>query len=64
MFLQSEPTARTCASPQRGWDVEAYCKVHGLTDYVARLGPLSLERFLDYGDWYVKNSCRTFGTTG
>jgi thioredoxin reductase len=55
MFLRSEPYGSDMASPQRGWDVEAYCKVHGLTDYVARLGPLSLARFLDYGDWYVKN---------
>jgi FAD-dependent urate hydroxylase len=54
MFLRSEPYGSDMASPRRGWDVAAYCKVHGLTDYVARLGPLSLERFLDYGDWYVK----------
>jgi FAD-dependent urate hydroxylase len=53
MFLRSEPYGSDMASPQRGWDVEAYCKAHGLTDYVARLGPLSLERFLAYGDWYV-----------
>jgi thioredoxin reductase len=53
MFLRSEPYGSDMAAPQRGWDVEAYCKAHGLTDYVARLGPLSLERFLAYGDWYV-----------
>jgi FAD-dependent urate hydroxylase len=55
MFLRSEPYGSDMASPRRGWDVAAYCKAQGLTDYVARLGPLSLERFLDYGDWYVKN---------
>ena len=55
MFLRSEPYGSDMASPQRGWDVAAYCKAHGLSDYVARLGPLSLERFLAYGDWFVSN---------
>lgn len=52
MYLRSEPYGSDMASPQRGYDVEAYCKSHGL-DYVARLGPLSIERFLDYGDWFA-----------
>ena len=54
MCLRSEPYGSDFASPQHGFDVEGYCKSHGL-DYVARLGPLTIERFLDYGDWYVKH---------
>jgi hypothetical protein len=41
------------AAPQPGWDVRAYCQQHGL-DYEHRLGPLSIERFLDYADWYTR----------
>jgi FAD-dependent urate hydroxylase len=52
MFLKSEPYGSDFASPQRGYDVAAYSKQHGL-DYVHRLGPLSLERFLTYADWFA-----------
>ncbi len=52
MFLKSEPYGSDFASPRRGYDVAAFCKSRGL-DYVARLGPLSLERFLGYADWYA-----------
>jgi thioredoxin reductase len=52
MFLKSEPYGSAFASPQRGYDVAAYSKSHGL-DYVHRLGPLSLERFLAYADWFT-----------
>jgi lysine/ornithine N-monooxygenase len=54
MNLRSEPYGSDLASPRPGYDVEAYSKSHGL-DYVARLGPLSIERFLQYGDWYVES---------
>jgi len=53
MYLKSEPYGSDFASPKRGNDVAAYCQAHGL-DYVHRLGPLSLERFLDYADWFTK----------
>ena len=53
MFLKSEPYGSDFASPEKGNDVSAYCQAHGL-DYVDRLGPLSLERFLDYADWFTK----------
>jgi thioredoxin reductase len=53
MYLRSEPYGSDMSSPQGGYDVEAYCKLYGL-DYVERLGPLSVERFLDYGDWFAK----------
>lgn len=54
MNLRSEPYGSDLAAPCPGYDVEAYCASHAL-DYVARLGPLSIERFLQYGDWYVEN---------
>lgn len=53
MFLKSEPYGSDFASPRSGYDVAAFCKSRGL-DYAARLGPLSLERFLGYADWYVE----------
>ncbi len=52
MFLKSEPYGSDFASPRRGYDVAAYSKSHGL-DYMHRLGPLSLERFLAYADWFT-----------
>ena len=53
MFMKSEPYGSTIAAPGAGYDVAAYCRLHGL-DYTDRLGPLTLERFLDYGDWFTK----------
>jgi hypothetical protein len=53
MMLRSEPYGSDLAAPQPGWDVRAYCQKHGL-DYQHRLGPLSIERFLDYADWYTR----------
>ncbi len=53
MLMKSEPYASTIASPDGSYDVAAYCKASGL-EYVDRLGPLTLERFLDYADWYTK----------
>jgi thioredoxin reductase len=53
MMLRSEPYGSDMAAPQPGWDVRAYCQQHGL-DYEHRLGPLSIERFLDYADWYTR----------
>ena len=54
MFLKSEPYGSVFASPQAGYDLQEFCKSHGL-NYVARLGPLSLDRLLDYGDWYAEH---------
>jgi FAD-dependent urate hydroxylase len=53
MLMKSEPYASAIASPRGGYDVSAYCRSHGL-DYVNRVGPLTLERFLDYADWYAE----------
>ena len=53
MMLKSEPYGSAIASPRGGYDVAAYYRLRGY-DYVNRLGPLPLDRFLDYADWYVK----------
>jgi FAD-dependent urate hydroxylase len=53
MNLKSEPYASDMAAPQAGYDVEGYCRTHGLR-HVNRVGPLSLERFLAYADWYTE----------
>jgi thioredoxin reductase len=53
MKLRSEPYGSDLAAPKSGYDVEAFSRLRGL-DYVDRLGPLSVERFLDYADWYTE----------
>lgn len=52
MYLKSEPYASVIAAPHRGYDISAYSAAHGL-DYVDRVGPLSLARFLGYADWFT-----------
>jgi FAD-dependent urate hydroxylase len=51
--LRSEPYGSDLAAPRPGYDVSAFCQLRGL-GYVPRLGPLSIERFLDYADWYTR----------
>lgn len=53
MKLKSEAFGSAMDAPRTGYDVAAFCQSHGL-DPVNRGTPLSLERFLDYGDWFVK----------
>lgn len=53
MLLKSEPYASAIASPGSGYDLAGYCRSHGL-DYVNRVGPVPVERFIAYGDWYAK----------
>src|SRR5271170_5830570 len=52
MNLKSEPYASDISAPKAGYDVESYSRQHGL-DYVDRIGPLTLERFLGYADWFT-----------
>jgi FAD-dependent urate hydroxylase len=52
MNLKSEFYASDISAPARGYDLATYCKSRRL-DYVERVEPLSLERFLGYGDWYT-----------
>jgi cation diffusion facilitator CzcD-associated flavoprotein CzcO len=53
MLMKSEPYASTIASPDGSYDVAAYCKASGI-EYVNRVQPLTLDRFVDYADWYTK----------
>jgi FAD-dependent urate hydroxylase len=53
MVLKSEPYASIIAAPKPGYDVASYSRSHGLY-YVDRVGPLSLERFLGYADWFTE----------
>lgn len=52
MFLKSEPYGSGFSAAASGYDIATYSRLHGL-DYVDRVGPLSLERFLMYGDWFA-----------
>lgn len=54
MNLKSEPYGSSISSPRVGYDIATYCQRHNL-DYVARVGPLTLERFLGYADWYTEH---------
>jgi hypothetical protein len=53
MYLKSEPYGSDMSSPQAGYDLEGYCRSERI-DGIGRGIPLSLERFLDYSDWYIK----------
>jgi thioredoxin reductase len=53
MKLRSEPYGSDMASPQPGYDVKAFSQLRGM-DYADRLGPLSVEHFLAYADWYTE----------
>jgi FAD-dependent urate hydroxylase len=54
LFLKSEPYGSVISAPARGYDVATYSRLHGFDDYVDRVGPLSLERFLGYADWFTE----------
>jgi hypothetical protein len=53
MYLKSEPYGSDMSSPQAGYDLEGYCRSERI-DGIGRGIPLSLGRFLDYSDWYIK----------
>ena len=54
LFLKSEPYGSAISAPARGYDIATYARLHGFDDYVDRVGPLSLERFLGYADWFTE----------
>ena len=60
MNLKSEFYASDIASPKIGHDISAYCRSRGF-DYVERVEPLSLERFLGYADWYTEQLAPNVG---
>jgi FAD-dependent urate hydroxylase len=53
MYLKSEPYGSDMSCPEKGYDLEAYCRSERI-DGIARGEMFSLERFLDYSDWYIK----------
>jgi FAD-dependent urate hydroxylase len=53
MFLKSEPYGSLISSATQGYDIATYSSLHGFDDYVDRVGPLSLERFVGYADWFT-----------
>jgi hypothetical protein len=53
MYLKSEPFGSDMSSPETGYDLAGYSRSEGI-EGIERGTPLSLERFLDYCDWYVK----------
>jgi thioredoxin reductase len=54
LFLKSEPYGSGISAATRGYDIGDYATLHGLSDYSARVGPLALDRFLDYADWFTQ----------
>src|SRR5579864_1174591 len=54
LFLKSEPYGSVISAGTQGYDIANYSLLHGFTDYVDRVGPLSLERFLGYADWFTR----------
>ena len=53
MYLKSEPYGSDMSSPRAGYDLAGYCRSERV-EGVERGTPVSLERFLDYSDWYIK----------
>jgi len=54
MYLRSEPYGLAMSYPQAGYDFESYCRSERI-DGIGRGIPVSIERFLDYCDWYIKH---------
>jgi hypothetical protein len=53
MYLKSEPEGSDMSSPQAGYDLAGYSRSERI-EGIGRGIPLSIERFLDYADWYIK----------
>ena len=54
LFLKSEPYGSAISAPMPGYKIADYARLHKLDDYEDRVGPLSLERFLGYADWFTQ----------
>jgi hypothetical protein len=52
MLLKSDPYSSDIASPKPGFGVRGFSESHGL-GYVHRVTPLTLDRFLEYADWFT-----------
>jgi FAD-dependent urate hydroxylase len=53
MYLKSEPFGSDMSSPETGYDLAGYSRSERI-EGIERGTPLSIERFLDYADWYIK----------
>lgn len=53
MYLKSEPFGSDMSSPNAGYDLAGYSRSERI-EGIERGTPLSIERFLDYADWYTK----------
>lgn len=53
MYLKSEPFGSDMSSPEAGYDLAGYSRSERV-EGIERGTPLSIERFLDYADWYIK----------
>ena len=53
MYLKSEPYGSDMSCPEAGYDLAGYSRSERI-EGIGRGIPLSLERFLDYSDWYIK----------
>jgi FAD-dependent urate hydroxylase len=54
MRLKSEPYSSSFAAPRAGYNLPTYAKARGL-DYTSRIGPVPLDQFLGYADWFTAN---------
>jgi len=54
MFLKSEPYGSDMSCPQTGYDLAGYSRSERV-EGIGRGIPLSLERFINYSDWYIKH---------
>jgi len=54
MTLKSEPYATDLSAPKPGFTTEDHARKIGAS-YRNRVTPLSLERFIGYGDWFAQN---------
>ncbi len=53
MYLKSETLGTDMSCPQDGYDLPGYARSEQV-EGIGRGKPLSLERFLEYSDWYIK----------
>jgi len=54
MFLKSEPYGSSFASARPGYNLATFYRLRGLP-YEPRLGPVPLDNFLGYADWFTAN---------
>jgi FAD-dependent urate hydroxylase len=53
LFLKSEPWGSSISAADSGYDIKTWAGLAGFDGYVDRVGPLPLDRFLEYADWFT-----------